>query len=141
MKPEIAEFARLLISEVRDKAIRSCDMNLRPEINNAIANRWRDKLTTSEARELAATMIPDCVDDALATLMAAIDQEMLQISFTASNGNVVDLTDEGKGELCGWYMGSDGWRSRYTKERYIDDFEHLKDMKWDDVDDMTDDTD
>ena len=32
----------------------------------------------------------------------------------------------GMGELAGWYMGSDGWRSKYSQQRFIDDFEDLK---------------
>jgi len=37
-------------------------------------------------------------------------------------GREVDLTEEGLGELSGWYMGSGGWRAMFSKERYEDDF-------------------
>jgi dipeptidyl aminopeptidase/acylaminoacyl peptidase len=36
-----------------------------------------------------------------------------------------DLTKDGASELGGWYMGSEGWRATYSKERYIDDFADL----------------
>ena len=29
-------------------------------------------------------------------------------------------------ELAGWYIGSDGWRAKYSKERFVDDFSDLK---------------
>jgi len=70
-------------------------------------------------------MIPDCVDETLANLMYAIDSGVLRISFVASNGKVVDLADEGMGELTGW-MGGDGWTSKYSQQRFINDFEDLK---------------
>jgi hypothetical protein len=71
-------------------------------------------------------MIPDCIDDALFYLLYAIDSGTLRLSFTAANGTVVDLSNEGIGELAGWYMGSDGWRRRYSEQRFFDDCEDLK---------------
>jgi hypothetical protein len=42
--------------------------------------------------------------------------------FAPPNGTQVDLTKDGHGELAGWYLGSDGWRATYSKERFVDDF-------------------
>ena len=71
-------------------------------------------------------LIPDVVDDALAQLFWAIDQELLQISFTASDGKSTNLPADGEGELCCWYMRSVGWRAMYSTERHVDDFSDLK---------------
>jgi hypothetical protein len=125
-KAEIEEFAKTLIREVRDRAIADCDMLLRPEGNSPPARRWRERLNTGSSRDLAVTMIPDCVDDTLFYLLHAIDSGALRISFVASNGNVVDLADQGLGELAGWFMGSDGWRRQYSQQRFADDVEDLK---------------
>jgi len=125
-KPEIEEFAKLLITEVRDTSIASCDMQLKPEVNSPVAKRWRNELNAGSCKDLAISMISDCVDETLANLMQAIDSGVLRISFVASNGNVVDLTNDGMGELAGWYMGSDGWRSKYSQERFVDDFADLR---------------
>ena len=125
-KPEIEEFAKTLIREVRDRSIADCDMLLRPEGNSPPAKRWRKKLNSGSSRDLAVTMIPDCVDHTLANLLDAIDSGALRISFVASNGNVIDLTNEGLGELTGWYMGSDGWTGQYSQQRFVDDCEDLK---------------
>jgi hypothetical protein len=125
--PEIEEFARLLIAEVRDRSIATSDRDLNPDANSPIAKRWRSKAATGSARDLADEMIPDCVDETLGNLMQAIDSGILRLSFLASNGRVIDLTNEGMGELAGWYMGpSDGWRVKYSRQRFVDDFRDLR---------------
>jgi hypothetical protein len=70
-------------------------------------------------------MIPDCIDEVF-YLLHAIDSGELRLSFVASAGPVVDLTNDGVGELAGWFAGSDGWRSQYSQERFSDDCADLK---------------
>jgi len=70
-------------------------------------------------------LIPDIVDDTVFYLLRAVDEGLLQLSFTASNGKVVNLTKDGLGELAGWFAGN-GWRQMYAKERFVDDFSDLK---------------
>ena len=72
-----------------------------------------------------SAMIPDCVDETVFALLQAIDQGLLRITFTGANGEKIDLTEEGLGELSGWYMGSGGWRKMYSKERFNDDCSDL----------------
>lgn len=120
--PEIEEFAKLLVREVRDSAIRNCDLMLSPASNAPVARRWREaSVPTSSGKE----MIPDCIDDAVFYLLRAIDEGIIRLHFVSSNGRVVDLTTEGLGELAGWYAGSGGWRADYSEERYVDDFADL----------------
>jgi hypothetical protein len=127
--PEIEQFAKCLLREVRDQAIESCDTLLDREANNMIAMRWREKIEAGSPKELATLMIPDCVDQTLFYLLDAIDSEKLRISFTTDDGKVVDLTTEGLGELAGWFAGNE-WKSKYSRQRYIDDFEDLKDFEF-----------
>jgi hypothetical protein len=127
-KAEIEEFAKTLVREVRDRSIIDCDMLLRPQGNSPVAKRWRDKIKDDSSMDLAVTIIADCIDHTLANLLDAIDSGALPVSFVASNGNVVDLTKEGLGELTGWYMGSDGWIAKYSQQRFINDFEDLRDF-------------
>ena len=118
---EVEEFAKVLVREVRDAAIKACDRALDEDAQSPVARRWR-RARAPECRDLAKLMIADCVDQTLARLMDAIDQEVLQISFRTASGTVVDLSRAGLGELCGWYMGGDGgWRTLYSTERYSDD--------------------
>ena len=113
------------MQQVRDEAIRNCDALLHEDANSPVANRWRSARAGGE-QGICEAMIADCVDKAVSSLLRAIDQGDLLISFTASNGKTINLPEEGLGELCGWYNGSDGWRARYSKERYVDDFSGLK---------------
>ena len=121
---EIEEFGRLLIKQVRDGAIASCDRNLQAGGADAISKRWQAALSTSSSEEVLKVAIPDIVDAAIVELLRGIDQETLALAFTASNGATVDLPRDGLGELCGWFMGE--WRFKYSEERVVDDFADLR---------------
>jgi hypothetical protein len=123
--PEIEEFAKILVEWVRDDAIKTSDMLLRPNGRSPSAKRWREAARDGTPDRVATVAIPDIVDDTIFCLIQAIDQGVLNVSFVASDGEVVDLVSEGLGELSGWYMGF--WIGRYTKERYVDDYSHLDD--------------
>jgi hypothetical protein len=120
--PEIEEFARILVQRVRDTAIQSCDMRFRQSAASAVAKRWRGAAEGSVPEAFAKVLIPDVVDETLASLLLAIDQQLLRLSFTTSTGKSTDLVTDGFGELCGWYKGGGGWCERYSKERFVDDF-------------------
>ena len=115
--PEIEEFAKLLVKNVRDAAVRNCDGLLQPHANSPVARRWRD---TRVAATNIAVVVPDAVDEVVFSLLQAIDQGAVRLKFVSSAGIEVDLTEEGLGELSGWYMGSGGWRAMFSKERYED---------------------
>jgi hypothetical protein len=119
---EIEEFGKALVRWVRDAAVRSCDVWLQPQANSPIARRWRQ--TGARGAALQA-VIPDAVDETVFSLLQAIDQGALRVKFVSVGGREVDLTEEGLGELAGWYMGSGGWRAMYSEQRYIDDFADL----------------
>ncbi len=120
--PEIEEFARTLVQQVRDAAIRNCDASLRPRAGSPVARRWKS-LAAPSADLL--TVIPDAVDEAVFGLLQAIDQGHLRLKYVSGSGREIDLTEEGRGELSGWYMGSGGWRAMYASERFVDDFSDL----------------
>ncbi len=53
--------------------------------------------------EFRKVLIADIVDDAISSVLYAVDDGLLKISFSASTGKVVDLNSEGLGERPGWY--------------------------------------
>jgi hypothetical protein len=117
--PEIEAFAKILIQEVRDAAIRSCDGSLHPDAKHAVAKRWR--AAEHDLKSIGSVIIPDVVDDTLFFLFHAIDNGLLPLAYIDSRGRVVDLEREGLGEMAGWFAGSDGWREQYSHERFVDD--------------------
>lgn len=124
--PEVEEFARLLMTHVRDMAVDGCDMSLRAKSKDPTANRWRQKMQPGQVHALAAEMIPDCVDQTLFHLLWAIDEGRLRVSFTDSSGKTVDLTEIGESEMAGWFaMGTGGWKAAYSKKRFNDDLADL----------------
>jgi len=88
---EIEEFAKILVKEVRDATIEECDSNFRPDVRDVIAQRWRKALGSGDADRIADVLIPDIVDATISYLLRALDQEMLPLTFKASNGKTVDL--------------------------------------------------
>lgn len=124
--PEIEEFAKMLIQQVRDSAIRDCDRKIRTDAKGPVARRWREIDSEADLQSVARAIIPDIVDNAVFQLLHAIDQGLLKLSFTASNDKMIDLPKDGLSELAGWYMGVPGWRSMYSKERFFDDFSDLR---------------
>ena len=124
MTTEIEEFAKILVESVRDAAIRSNDSVFVGK--HAIAKRWKEAAATSGSpEEFAKVIIPDIVDSTIAHLLGAIDQELLRLCFTAANAKSIDLATESDG-LSGLYGAE--WCEKYTKERFIDDFDDLKDF-------------
>jgi hypothetical protein len=130
MTPEIDEFAKKLMGLVRDASIQSNDMALSPTVKCPVAKRWARAAKERPTPDYARVLIPDVVDDAIYYLLHAIDDGSIRLAYTASNGTVVDLTEQGLGELAGWYIGSECWRAIYSKERFVDDF---ADVRLDDV--------
>jgi hypothetical protein len=124
MSREIAEFAKILVEKVRDAAIQSSDRRLTAE--HAVAKRWKEAAANGSPETFAKVLIPDIVDDTMFYLLRTIDDGLLRLSFTASDGKTVDLFTEGLSELAGCYMGSGEWRAKYAKERFVDDFADLK---------------
>ncbi len=122
--PQMEEFAKILVQKVRDAAVQSCDRNLRPDVHHVIADRWREAAHGGTPEVFAKALIPDVVDETLFYLLQAIDQGVLQLSFTDQTGQTIDLNADGMGELSGWYAGC-GWRQMYAKERFADNFPDL----------------
>jgi hypothetical protein len=120
MTEEIEEFAKLLLQQVRDAAVQSCDRRLRGGDQNPILKRWRESAQDGDLESIAGVLIPDIVDDAMFYLLRAVDQGILPLCYSASNGKHVDLSEEGLGELGGWFMGSPGWRAMFATERFND---------------------
>ena len=123
--PEIEEFAKLLVQQVRDVAIRDCDVALRPNAAGPVFKRWKEAAQNGNLESIVRIVVPDTVDDTVFHLLDAIDNGLLNLSFTAPNGKKVDLSTDGLGELAGWYIGTGGWRALYSQERFIDDFADL----------------
>jgi hypothetical protein len=117
----IEEFGERLVRFVRDQAIQGFDLRGSPDCQSIAAKRWRAAAAAAGGQVPADMSIPDCVDGTVFVTLYEIDgQERLPLSFTTKRGETVDLLVEGHGELGGWYGGTSGWRTWYSKERVVD---------------------
>lgn len=108
-------FARNLIREVRDVAIRSCDQLLAGSAAVPVGDRWRAAVQDDTVRDAVHLLIPDIVDEVMFALLGrGIDQGLIPLVYKDATGEV-DLTEEGDGELSGWY---DEWRQEYSQQRW-----------------------
>jgi hypothetical protein len=125
--PEIEEFGRILVEKVRDASIKSCDRRFQANATSPAAKRWKEAARKATPEEFAKLLIPDVVDHTMFCFLHAIDDSLLRLSYSASQGKVVDLNTEGQGELGGWWGGgSEGWLTIYAKERFVDDVADLE---------------
>jgi hypothetical protein len=113
----IEELGILLVRHVRDVAIQSCDLQLLPHSQTAMAQRWRKAAIPHGGKVPPEILIPDCVDETIFTFLRAIDKGLLPLSFTAENGEMVDLVKDGQGKLADEYIRPGGWRDQFSKER------------------------
>ena len=128
----IEEFGKLLVEKVRDVAIQGCDRTFAPRAQSVVAKRWREAMRHATPESFAKEIIPDIVDEAICGLLWAIDQELLQLSFTASTGETVNLVSVARnyGELCGSYGPgtSSGWVAQHSRQRFSRDLFDLDSM-------------
>ena len=117
----IEELGILLVRHVRDVAIQSCDLQLLPHSQTAMAQRWRKAAISHGGKVPPEILIPDCVDETIFTFLRAIDKGILRLSFTAENGEMVDLVKDGQGKLADEYIRPGGWRDQFSKERIQSD--------------------
>ena len=125
MNAAIEEFAERLMRRVRDYSVQSATGDLSATANSPVARRLRDVAAKGDCIELVRVAIPDIVDVVVFYILAAIDQDTIRLSYRASDGSLVDLTEQGDGELGGLFMERGGWREKYSKERFFDDLADL----------------
>src|SRR5262245_4497535 len=106
----VEEFGRTLVEHVRDETVEWCDIIMQPDVrNSAKARRWRAAMDLRDPGMITKVLVPDIVDSVICNLLEAIDNGAIGLTFRSKAGEV-DLTEDGLGELEGWYMAeSDSW--------------------------------
>lgn len=119
--PKIEEFADLLIKLVRDEAIDASERLADGRTKGRRAERWREVIDRSSARDAVEALIPDIVDHALFYLLDAVDNDSLHLAWHRDDGSWVGLSELGRGEMAGWLMmGKGGWIDRFSTKPYFD---------------------
>jgi hypothetical protein len=112
----VETFARLLIQEVRDEAIRASDSRF--ENRGSHGQRWREVVAGMGPREAVLELIPDIVDETVRALIVAIEEGPLHMYFAPEGGEPQDLEVVGRGEMLGCYADEEEWITRYSHERF-----------------------
>ena len=131
-KTELARFARLLMTLVRDCAITECDRLARGEISGPSGERWRQVIAEQSARDALLELIPEIVDATLFELLDRIDNGDLPLAWQAEDGSTAGLRELGGWEMAGWLAGGD-WPKGYSEQRFHDYFTDLRldSKQWD----------
>lgn len=122
MNEATKEFIAILVSQVRDEAIKGSDIEWRQltrEHKSFVAKRWEKAMQAGDLDGLVRMIIADTVDDTISYLLHAIDEGILPLVFKGTN-----LTEDGAGDLAGFYL----CEARYalSKQRtYEEDLPHL----------------
>jgi hypothetical protein len=116
---ELRQFAELLMRLVRDKSIASCDALAAGRIGGASGRRWRELLSDDQTRDVVRTLIPEIIDEVLFYFVNALDADDLPLAWRRDDGSYVDLYELGGSELGGDLMVSDGWRAKYSSQRFF----------------------
>jgi hypothetical protein len=116
---ELRQFAELLMRLVRDESIATCDALASGRMGGAGGKLWRELLTDDRVREAVQTLVPEIVDHVLFYFVNALDGDDLPLAWRRQDGSYVDLYELGGSELGGDLMMSDGWRARYSSQRFL----------------------
>ena len=121
MNENVEDFIRIVVKQIRDEAIQSCDgvlRSLEKENMSVTARRWKKARDAGKWQELLEMVIADSVDDAVFQLLYRIDDGVLPLQFRGS-----DLSVDGAGEMAGSFMSE--WRETLSSERWYDDLSEL----------------
>lgn len=123
---DLRRFARLLMFLVRDRSILACDQLAAGRVAGPDGERWRSLVTEGPVRRAFEELIPDVVDQVLFEFLNAIDNDELPLAWRRSDGSCEGLESLGLGEMAGWLMMSDGWRQRFSSQRFFDPLSGLQ---------------
>lgn len=107
-------FARAIVA-IRDTAISSCGTAIAATTVGDVAERWRAALAGAEVESVRRSLIPDVVDSTIFALLNAIENDDLELFIrNPDSGAFLSLSDVGRWEMAGDYIGDDGWREAYS---------------------------
>jgi hypothetical protein len=125
-KDALDRFAAVLMTRVRDPAISECDRLASGQTIGPRGDYWREFVTDDGARRALEALIPDVVDQVLFELLNAADNHELPLAWQEPDGSCLPLDELGMQEMAGWLMGSDGWRRRFSTQRFHDPAGNLR---------------
>lgn len=118
----LAYFGKVLMEEVRDRAIREMDMTLSGHMKGESAQRIRKVLRGFSAEDIEALkwLLPQVVDATIHHLLWTLEtEETINVTVSIGEETSESLREVSDG-LCGEVYGEDGWIALYSKERHVE---------------------
>lgn len=112
-------FGRVLMKEVRDRAIRGMDMTLSGHMKGESAERIRKALRKFSVEDIEALkwLLPQVVDSTIHHMLWTLERyEDIIVTVQVGSELGKSLAEISDG-LCGEMEGEDGWIALYSKER------------------------
>jgi hypothetical protein len=111
-------FGQLLMTEVRDRAIREWKMTVAGHMKGERCARIRQSLQrwSSQDRDLFLSLVPDIVDSVLHHLLWTLEEDgPVRVAVDLPDGEVPSLNEVSDG-LAGELYTEDGWIARFSEE-------------------------
>ncbi|GKX68783.1 hypothetical protein [Inconstantimicrobium mannanitabidum] len=115
----LEKYGQILMSDVRDRTIRSMDMILSGRMKGITAKSILENISGFNAEQVEALkyLISKTVDLSLHNMLCMIeDNDEINVEISTGNlaCNIKDISDGLAGEL----YTEDGWIMKYSKQRY-----------------------
>lgn len=116
---DLAAYRTILVNGLRDSVIRTCDAMADGQVRGGVALGWRQAFETGSVEAIVEHLIPDIVDETIASLLRLVDDEVLDITLIGDAGpGQTPLSQLSDGVAEGDYLGEpDGWRFQVSSER------------------------
>lgn len=93
----IHQFSKRLMVDVRDEAIRDCDVLLDEKCMIKSAILIREAIKNGDMKAAAEMLISETVDKTIFRLLKSIDDESMNLYFDADGNGPISLQESGKG--------------------------------------------
>ena len=115
----LSSYRTVLVNQLRDSVIRTCDAVADGHVHGGVALGWHQAFETGSVEAIIEHLIPDIVDETIASLLRLVDDDVLDITLIGDAGSrQTPLSQLSDGVAEGDYLGDpDGWRLQASSER------------------------
>ncbi|ADZ85084.1 hypothetical protein QTL86_22675 [Cellulosilyticum sp. ST5] len=115
MSDVLSRFGEILISDVRDRTIRSYDMRINGKMKDESSQKLYSEVEQLDItqRQLIERIVPQIVDLSIHNMLCMLEEHS-NIDMQIEGESISEISDGLSGEL----YTEDGWIQRFSNQRY-----------------------